>query len=299
MFIVKSTVPPGTCRDLVRAVSGQLRVAANPEFLREGNAIEDALRPSRIVCGTDDQESVLMFTELYRDVGVPIVNTDTVTAELIKYASNSFLATKISFINEIATLCDAIGANVHTVAEGMGWDDRIGNKFLQPGPGFGGSCFPKDVRALRHLGRSVETPLRLLDAVLEVNTDRQHLSVERVRAMFGSLSGKHIAVWGLAFKPDTDDVRDAPALAVIASCCREGARVVAYDPFVKRLPSSFASVTHAPSAIDALHCADALIVMTDWPEFSSIHKVDIVSRVALNRIVDLRGVLRDTLMGEC
>ena len=292
VFILKSTVPPGTSRAITAHIGGQLRVAANPEFLREGNAVEDALHPSRIVLGADDSLMHSVLASVYQGVDAPIVATDTVTAELIKYASNSFLATKISFINDIATLCDAIGADVKTVAHGMGLDDRIGPKFLQPGPGFGGSCFPKDVRALQHLGATVHVPLQILDAAMRVNADRQRLSVDRVRTALGTLSGKRIAIWGLAFKPGTDDVRDAPSLSVIDACLAEGAEIFAYDPLVRSLPGRYARVSFAPSAIEALHGADALIVMTDWPEFFTITRETIQKYIQWPSVIDLRGVIQ-------
>lgn len=292
IFVLKSTVPPGTSQMIAEHVEHKLCVAANPEFLREGRIVEDALNPSRIVIGVDDEKTLEVMREIYQGIDAPIVETDTKTAELIKYASNSFLATKISFINEIAGLCDVIGADVKTVARGMGLDDRIGSKFLQPGPGFGGSCFPKDVRALQCLARSRGENLEILDATMRVNDMRQKLSVLQVKESLGDLGGKRIAVWGLAFKPETDDIRDAPALAVISELLGQGAIVVAYDPMVKALPAPFFSVIHAPSPHDAICDADALIVMTDWTEFSSYKKTDLKQKVRSHCVVDLRGILK-------
>lgn len=292
VFVLKSTVPPGTARSISDFVEGKLRVAANPEFLREGHAVQDALSPSRIVIGTDDPlvESVLL--DLYSGTSAPIVSTNTITAEMIKYASNSFLATKISFINDIANLCDVIGADVRSVATGMGLDDRIGAKFLQPGPGYGGSCFPKDVRALMHLGRSVNTPLRILEATEAINSDRQLLPYRQLVEHLIDLKGKRIAVWGLAFKPGTDDVRDAPALGLLRQCIIDQAECVAYDPLVRSLPSEFGDVEIATNAINALQNADALVIMTDWPEFSLIDRAEIVKRMRGNCVIDPRYVLR-------
>jgi len=293
VFVLKSTVPPGTARFISALVEGRLRVAANPEFLREGHAAEDALNPSRVVIGADEESISSILKELYRDTGAPIVSTNTITAEMIKYASNSFLATKISFINDIANLCDVVGADVLSVAEGMGLDDRIGSKFLQPGPGYGGSCFPKDVRALMHLGESVGVPLRILEATTAVNDDRQSLSYRRLVEGLGDLRGKRIAVWGLAFKAGTDDVRDAPALKLIDQCVAAGAEIVAYDPKVR---SDFFSgrpeVLQAASADLAIDAADALVVMTDWPEFRLCSLVDLQKRVSSGVVIDLRFALR-------
>jgi UDPglucose 6-dehydrogenase len=291
LFVIKSTVPPGTSRAVAVAVQNQLRVVANPEFLREGNAVYDGVHPSRIVLGADDAESMEMLRSLYTGVDVPIVATDTITAEMVKYASNSFLATKISFINEIANLCDVVGADVRSVAQGMGLDDRIGAKFLQPGPGYGGSCFPKDVRALMHLGETAGVPLRILSATTTVNVERQALPYRALTETLGSLQGKRIAVWGLAFKPGTDDVRDAPALELLKRCLADGAEVVAYDPLVRSLPDAFARVTIVATALDAVTNADALVVMTDWSEFSAIPRSEIETSLRGACVIDPRYAL--------
>lgn len=292
VFVLKSTVPPGTARSISTLVDGRLRIAANPEFLREGCAVQDALHPSRIVIGADEESISTILKQLYQDTGAPTVSTNTITAEMIKYASNSFLATKISFINDIANLCDVIGADVLSVAEGMGLDDRIGSKFLQPGPGYGGSCFPKDVRALMHLGKSVDIPLRILEATTAINEDRQSLPYRRLVEGLGDLRGKRIAVWGLAFKPGTDDVRDAPALRIIEQCLSSGAIVVAYDPLVrKESMKQFSTLEFAESAHSALVDAHALLVMTDWPEFREFSREDCARRVLSGVVVDLRFAL--------
>lgn len=291
LFVLKSTVPPGTSRAVAAAVDHRLRVVANPEFLREGNAVHDGLFPSRIVIGADDAESMEELRAVYAGVDAPIVATDTITAEMVKYASNSFLATKISFINEIANLCEVVGADVLAVAHGMGLDDRIGAKFLQPGPGYGGSCFPKDVRALMHLGDNMGVPLTILAATTAVNAERQALPYRQLQNAFGSLDGKRIAVWGLAFKPGTDDIRDAPALVLLRQCMQEHAELVAFDPLVRELPPAFAAVTIAPSALAAAQNADALVIMTDWPEFSTISKATILSALRGTHIIDPRYTL--------
>lgn len=297
VFVLKSTVPPGTSRLITRYVDGKLRVAANPEFLREGCAVQDALNPSRIIIGADQESVLLVLLNLYQGVNAPILSTNTITAEMIKYASNSFLATKISFINDIANLCDVIGADVQSVAKGMGLDDRIGAKFLQPGPGYGGSCFPKDVRALMHLGESVGVPLRILEAASAVNADRQTLSYRRLIDHIGNLDGKRIAVWGLAFKPGTDDVRDAPALGLLRQLLIDGAVVTAYDPLVVSLPTEFAAVVRCSTSVDALQDADALVIMTDWKEFFAFDRATILAAMRGTCIIDPRYVLgRSELM---
>lgn len=292
IFVLKSTVPPGTSRLIDEFVKGRLRVIANPEFLREGSAVYDGLHPSRIIIGADNGEDSAMLEEIYKDVDAPIVVTDTVTAEMVKYASNSFLATKISFINEMAGLCDVVGADARIVAKGMGLDDRIGSKFLEPGPGYGGSCFPKDVRALMHLGHSVGMPLKILEATSLVNTERQSLSFRMLEQGLGSLVGKRIAVWGLAFKPGTDDVRDAPALELLRQCLAVDAQIIAFDPLVHLLSSDFSRVEIAHSMLDAVTDADALVIMTNWPEFSLTNREQILSCMKGSLIVDLRYVLR-------
>ncbi len=292
IFVLKSTVPPGTSLSISKFVEGKLRVAANPEFLREGHVIQDALNPSRIVIGADDESVLSVLLDLYSETEAPIVSTNTVTAEMIKYASNSFLATKISFINDIANLCDVIGADVRSVATGMGLDDRIGAKFLQPGPGYGGSCFPKDVRALIHLGRSVNVPLRILEATTAINADRQLLPYRQLVESLRNLKGKRIAVWGLAFKPGTGDIRDAPALELLRRCIADHADLVAFDPRVRSLPAECGEVKIAAAAIDALHNADALVIMTDWSEFAEFDRAEILKSMRGNCIIDPRYVLR-------
>lgn len=299
LFVIKSTVPPGTSKQIRDLTKGKLRIAANPEFLREGQAVRDALNPSRIVIGADDASDSSVLLDLYSGTGAPIVSTDTTTAELVKYASNSFLATKISFINDIANLCDVIGADVQAVAHGMGLDDRIGPKFLQPGPGYGGSCFPKDVAALRHLGEKVGVPLRILNAASEINEQRQRRPIELLQSSLGDLAGKQIAMWGLAFKPGTDDIRDAPALGVIEACLGAGATVIAYDPLVRDAAVlRFPSLQLAPSALVTLEGADALVVMTDWPEFSTFSRGDVQAALGSSNIIDLRHVLKERHVGN-
>ena len=237
IVVNKSTVPVGSTRFVQRVLaetgtpSEHITVASNPEFLREGQAVHDFLNPDRIVIGCEDPESAVRVLELYRGVHAPVLVTDPASAEMIKYASNAFLATKISFINAIANLCEAVNADVREVAIGMGYDARIGFQFLHPGPGFGGSCFPKDVSALLYTAREAGYDFQLLDGVVDVNAGQHDRIVEKVRAAAGRpLAEAQIAIWGLTFKADTDDLRDSPALVVCRRLLEEGARVRAYDP---------------------------------------------------------------------
>ncbi len=244
VVVTKSTVPVKTAERLKRTIEAAMReanieghrcsVASNPEFLREGSAVEDFLRPDRIVIGADDPEAVAILKDLYAPlnlIDVPIVVTNVTTAELIKYASNAFLATKVSFINEIANLCEEVGADVHAVSRGMGLDGRIGRKFLHPGPGYGGSCLPKDTLALVRTAEQAQAPLRLIETVVEVNETRKRQMAEKVIAHCnGSVAGKTIAVLGLTFKPNTDDMREAPSLTILPALQQAGAEIRAYDP---------------------------------------------------------------------
>ncbi|RVT96388.1 UDP-glucose/GDP-mannose dehydrogenase family protein [Rhodovarius crocodyli] len=282
-LVTKSTVPVGTGRrliELVRPINPDITVASNPEFLREGAAIGDFMRPDRVVLGTEDNEhgqrALETLRRLYRPlylIETPIVATSLETAEIIKYAANSFLAMKISFINEVADLCEAAGADVHDVARGIGLDGRIGRKFLHPGPGYGGSCFPKDTLAFARTAVDLGTPLRLVETTIAVNDARKEDMARRViAAMGGDVRGKRIAVLGLAFKPETDDIRDAPSLVVLPALAAAGASVVAYDPqsmgFARQAYP--ASTEFAPSAMAALADADAAVLLTEWNEFRAL-----------------------------
>src|SRR5438128_4281186 len=239
VIVTKSTVPVGTGKKLKSLISRhqaspvRFSVVSNPEFLREGAAINDFMRPDRIVLGADDQEAIGIMLELYRPlylIETPFIVTSVEGAELIKYAANAFLSTKISFINEIANLCEKVGCDVHEVARAIGMDRRIGGKFLHPGPGFGGSCFPKDTLALSAIGRQFSSPMRIVDAVIEVNEQQRLSMVPKIETLAGGLQGKRIAVRGLAFKPETDDMRDAPSVAIIRGLMRRGAKVRAHYP---------------------------------------------------------------------
>jgi nucleotide sugar dehydrogenase len=245
----------------------------NPEFLREGRAIEDFLHPDRIVIGSSDEQAEEVLKNLYSTLNAPIISTSLTAAEMIKYTANSFLATKISFSNEIGNICKKLGIDVYDVMKGAGLDHRIGSHFLNAGAGFGGSCFPKDVSALISLAESVGERPQLLHAVIEINEKQPHKMLELVRKRIGDLKGKRIAVLGLAFKDNTDDIRDSRSIPVIEELIKEGADVIAYDPMaminMKRL---FPSITYAKSIKDVLKDADGCLIMTEWPEFSHLSK---------------------------
>ena len=308
VIVTKSTVPVGTgawlrARLLERLPGGvDFDVVSNPEFLREGSAVNDFLRPDRVVIGTSSDRAAAIMREIYRPlylIETPIVVTDIESAEMIKYASNAFLAVKIGFINEIANLCDKVGADVHVVAKGMGLDKRIGPKFLHPGPGYGGSCFPKDTRALAALGEQHQTAQRIVRSAIEVNLRQRELLVDRIAGVLGGVRGRTVAVLGLSFKPNTDDVRESPALYVCRRLVEAGARVAAFDPVASRaaaaaLGDAAAAMTFAASAEDAIHGADALVIMTEWNEFRGLHLETVRSLMKQPILVDARNVLDPT-----
>ena len=286
-FINKSTVPIGSGRWLSsvienaaphRSVASLVRVASNPEFLREGSAVSDYLHPDRVVIGADDTDALDDVVEVYQPVldqsfpgpsrrgPVPLVRTDLMTAEMIKYAANAFLATKISFANEMARLCDLVGADIQTVTAGIGLDQRIGPRFLDAGLGWGGSCFTKDVLAMITTAAEYGYQARLLEAALAINNDQRHLVVERLLRHLKNLRGARVALLGLSYKPGTDDLRDSPALDIAGQLVERGAFVTAYDPVVKELPTAF-PVKIAPDAYEAAEGADAIVVATEWPHF--------------------------------
>src|SRR5215469_12902413 len=274
VIVTKSTVPVGAAAHIRAIIDDNKKsphrfsVAANPEFLREGAAISDFLRPDRVVIGCTDEEAIAILKDLFRPLyllDTPFVITTPKSAEMIKYASNVFLATKVSFINEIANLCDLLGANVYDVAKGMGMDRRIGPNFLHPGPGFGGSCFPKDARALMALARASGYEMRIANAVLSVNDAQLSSCVSRVKRLVPELAGKTIAVLGLSFKPDTDDLREAPALRIIADLLEAGAHVKAYDPAAMPVARGvLRGVEYCDDEYEAARDADALVVVTEW-----------------------------------
>jgi UDPglucose 6-dehydrogenase len=270
-------------------------VVSNPEFLREGAAIRDFKFPDRIIVGTEDERARKVVADIYRPLSLnqlPIFYTSRRTAELIKYAANAFLATKITFINEIADLCERVGADVQEVARGVGLDNRIGTKFLHAGPGFGGSCFPKDVRALIKTGQDHDVPLRILEAVNSVNDIRKRAMARKVSAVFsGRLRGRNVAVLGLTFKPNTDDLREAPSIALITALQDMGARVRAFDPAaMEHAQAIMPTVTYCESAYDCAESADALVIVTEWEQFRALDLARLRDLMATPVVVDLRNI---------
>lgn len=277
VIVNKSTVPVGTAEKVRAAIAqnytGEFDVVSNPEFLREGVAVDDFMKPDRVVVGTTSEHAKLLMTELYAPFvrqGNPVLFMDEPSAELTKYAANSFLATKISFMNEISQLCERLGADVNMVRRGIGSDERIGKRFLFPGIGYGGSCFPKDVQALIKSAQEVDYEFAILEAVEKVNALQKRHLVEKIKAFYGNdLSGKHFALWGLAFKPNTDDIREAPALSIISALLALGASITAYDPEAMAAVRALLgdSILYAENQYEALKGADALIIATEWSEF--------------------------------
>jgi UDPglucose 6-dehydrogenase len=269
-------------------------VVSNPEFLREGSAIEDFMRPNRVVLGADSDQAIAILKDLYRPlylIETPIVVTDVPTAELIKYASNAFLATKISFINEIANLCEKVGANVQMVAKGMGLDHRIGSKFLHAGPGFGGSCFPKDLAALIQTGERHGQPMQIASAASKVNEEQRKRMVTKIREAIGGLKGKTVGMLGLSFKPNTNDLREAPALAIGEELLAEGAAIRAYDP--EALEEAGRVLPAVQACRDAYHAAegaDALIIMTEWNLFRNLEFEKLKAVMRSPVLLDLRNI---------
>src|SRR5216117_4145498 len=301
VIVTKSTVPIGTGEYLRRLIREHQRtrvnfgIVSNPEFLREGAAINDFMRPDRVVIGSRDEEAIAIMRDLYRPlylIEAPFVLTSLEAAELTKYAANAFLATKISFINEIANLCESIGCDVHDVARAIGMDRRIGSKFLHPGPGFGGSCFPKDTRSIAQYARDAGNPLAIVEAVVDVNARQQQLMVEKVAACLdGDVRGKTIGVLGLSLKPETDDTRGSPALAIVRSLQARGARVQAYDPQAmeaarKELPE----LTLCSDAYQACRGAEALVIVTEWNQFRMLDLERVKALLARPVIADLRNI---------
>ena len=300
VVVTKSTVPIGTgriIRDIVAETSGgqhEFAVVSNPEFLREGSAIEDFMHPDRVVIGTDDRRALDTLRDIYSPLlvaGVPFVSTDVESAEMIKYASNSFLATKISFINEVAELCESVGADVEVVARGMGLDSRIGNQFLRAGPGFGGSCFPKDTRAMANMALANGLRFRIVESVLEVNQQSRSRMLSKVDEAFGGLDGKTVAALGLSFKADTDDLRDSPAVDIIDGMLEHGATIRAFDPAAgdearKRLPSA----QFCSDPYEASESADGIVIMTEWNQFRKLSLNRLQQTLRTPLIVDLRNL---------
>src|SRR3954469_24708941 len=299
-LVMKSPVPVGTGRSIARRANG-LAYVSNPEFLKEGSAVDDFMKPDRVVVGAD--EDSIAYAErvqaLYEPLGAEVVRTDVASAEMIKLASNAFLATKISFINEIANVSEELGADVLEVARGMGLDDRIGPKFLQPGVGFGGSCFPKDVQALKQLAGNSGYHFQLLTAVVEVNELQKRRTISKLQKHLGTLPGKEIALLGVAFKPNTDDVREATSLVLAGRLAGEGANVRVYDPVVgDRAEHMLAGARVAETALEAVDGADAVVLVTEWPEFAELDWTgEVKKRMRVPLVVDGRNFLdRDALV---
>lgn len=308
VIVTKSTVPVGTgteVEEIIRKArpDADFSVVSNPEFLREGAAIEDFKRPDRVVVGAEDERAKKVMREVYRPLYLnetPIVFTNRATSELIKYAANAFLATKITFINEMADICEKVGANVQEVARGIGLDGRIGGKFLHAGPGYGGSCFPKDTLALVRTAQVNATPTKIVEAVVEINDIRKKKMAGRViEACGGSLKDKTIAVLGLTFKPNTDDMRDAPSLDIVPALQKAGATVRAFDPAgMKEAQSLLENVDYADGPYQALEGADAVVIITEWDEFRAFDMERVKSLMKSPVMVDLRNIYRPAEMAE-
>lgn len=302
VIAMKSTVPVGTNEYIKKMISANTKfsveVVSNPEFLREGSAIYDAFKGDRIVIGASDEKAANLIEEINKPFGITIFKTDLRSAEMIKYASNAFLATKISFINEIANLCDKLGANIEDVADGMGLDKRIGRQFLNAGIGYGGSCFPKDTEALLQISKSVEYDFRILREVSEVNKNQNFLLVDKAKSILGSLNDKKIAILGLSFKPNTDDIRSAASIPIIQKLLIEGAQIVAYDPVAmeqakKILPRQ---VNFAKSSIEALKDADVAFIVTEWNEIKELLPSDFIKVMKKAIIFDGRNCFNPSQM---
>jgi UDPglucose 6-dehydrogenase len=301
VVVDKSTVPVGTARQVARIISetnpaADFDVASNPEFLREGSAIEDFMRPDRVVIGVESKRAEELLRELYRPLNLieaPVMVTDLESAELIKYASNAFLATKISFINEMSLLCEKVGADVHAVAKGMGLDNRIGKKFLHAGPGYGGSCFPKDTQALIRIAQENDASCRIVEAAAEVNAAQKARMVSKIRtALGGSETGKVIAILGLTFKPETDDMRDAPSLAILPALLDKGAIIQAHDPEGMSSARDLLppGVVYREDATATLEGADAVVLMTEWNQYRGLDLKAAQTKMRGKVFVDLRNV---------
>ncbi|MDQ5846790.1 MAG: UDP-glucose/GDP-mannose dehydrogenase family protein [Acidobacteriota bacterium] len=307
VIVTKSTVPIGTgehLRQLIREHNPRLNfgIVSNPEFLREGAAISDFMRPDRVVIGSRDEEAIAIMRDLYRPlylIEAPFVVTSLEAAELTKYAANAFLATKISFINEIANLCESIGCDVHDVARAIGMDRRIGNKFLHPGPGFGGSCFPKDTQALASVARQFGRESLIVDAVIEVNRRQRQSMLPKIEKLVGPLEGKTIAVLGLAFKPETNDMRESPAIDIIRGLIQAGAKVRAYDPVAMiEAAEVLPQVSYADDEYSAVTGADALVFVTEWNQFRALDMGRIRDLMKSPKVADLRNIYEPQDMRE-
>lgn len=293
VVVNKSTVPVGSTKVVERELKRpDIAVVSNPEFLREGSAIHDFLHPDRIVVGSDNQEAAVRVAALYEKVGAPVVVTDPASAETIKYAANAFLATKISYVNAIAAICEGVGADVNDVVLGLGYDKRIGHEFLRPGPGWGGSCFPKDTKAMVKIAQDAGYDFGLLKGVITVNDQQYGRIVDKIRvAAGGSLKGKNIASWGLTFKALTDDLRDSPAVEIVMRLIASGASVTVFDPTVSSSPIGLEALSIASSPLAACTNADVIAVLTEWDDFRWVVPTDAAEVVRNKQIVDARNLL--------
>jgi len=300
IIVTKSTVPVGTgkeIREIIRKNQEEdipFDVVSNPEFLREGSAIEDFLRPNRVVIGTDNEQAAAIMKDIYSPlyrIEIPFLNTNVETAEMIKYASNAFLATKISFINEMANICELVGADVHEVARGMGLDGRISRKFLHPGPGYGGSCFPKDTKAIVKLAETYGYRFKIVESVIEVNERQQMLMVDKIENVLGELKGKRLGIWGLTFKPNTDDIRDSTAMKIIETLIKKGAIVSAYDPAgMEPAAKILKEVNYVKDIYEAAKDADALVIITEWNEFRYPDWEKVQASLRSPTVIDMRNI---------
>jgi UDPglucose 6-dehydrogenase len=300
VIVTKSTVPVGTNQMIARIIEEErtsdvaFDVVSNPEFLREGAAIEDFMRPNRVVLGAESDQAVAILKDLYSPlylIETPFVITDVQTSEMIKYASNAFLATKVSFINEMANICEQVGADVHQVAKGMGLDGRIGPKFLHPGPGFGGSCFPKDIKAIEKIGSDHGYSFEIVKAVMRVNRRQRKLMIEKINQVLDGVKGKIIAILGLSFKPNTDDMREAPSITIIRGLQRQGAKIRAFDPAgMQEAQKIFKGVYYAKDAYDAARGAHALVILTEWNQFRSLNWKRMAALLKEPVVIDLRNI---------
>jgi len=293
VVVNKSTVPVGSTKVVERELKRpDIAVVSNPEFLREGSAIQDFLHPDRVVVGSDNQEAAIAVGALYEKVGAPVLVTDPASAETIKYAANAFLATKISYINAVAAICEGVGADINDVVLGLGYDKRIGHEFLRPGPGWGGSCFPKDTKAMVKIAQDAGYDFGLLKGVITVNEQQYGRIVDKIRAAAGgTLKGKKIASWGLTFKALTDDLRDSPAVEIVTRLLADGASVSVFDPTVTIAPKGLDAITVSASPLEACAGADVIAVLTEWDNFRWVSPVEAAGVVRTKQIVDARNLL--------
>ncbi|WP_017756711.1 UDP-glucose dehydrogenase family protein [Calidifontibacillus oryziterrae] len=307
IVVIKSTVPVGT-NDHIKNVlenecsnNAKIEIVSNPEFLRQGSAVHDTMHADRIIIGSNNSEAAAKIAEMYRPLNVPIIITTLRSAEMIKYASNAFLATKISYINEIANLCEAVGANVEDVAKGMGMDKRIGEAFLYAGIGYGGSCFPKDVKALLHTANNNNVNFSLLKETITINEHQHELLVVKALNRFGDLNGKKIAMLGLSFKPETDDMREAPSIKIAALLTKLGSEVVAYDPVATNNAKKILgnTIKYAKSVNEAVLNTDALFIVTEWNEFKNLDLSCIINKMAKPIVYDGRNCLKEEMITAC